>query len=301
MLIYLKLLSTAFFWGGTFIAGKIIAENVGPFSAAFLRFMVASTFLLVMTWKFEGRFPKIKRGQIIPLLLLGMTGIFSYNVFFFKGLKLIDAGRASLIIANNPIFITLLSAYFFKEKLNRIKIAGIIISVTGAIIVISRGNVAEVLHGNLGWGEFYIFCCVLSWVTFSLIGKTIMSDFSPLASISYASVVGVTALFLPAYAEGLTQDIARYSVADWFCLFYMGFFGTVLGFVWYYEGIKTLGPMKASLFINFVPISAIILAFFILGEPITPSLFVGAIFVSSGVYLTNTASTRKTSPAFSDA
>ena len=113
MLIYLKLLSTAFFWGGTFIAGKIIAENVGPFSAAFLRFMVASTFLLVMTWKFEGRFPKIKRGQIIPLLLLGMTGIFSYNVFFFKGLKLIDAGRASLIIANNPIFITLLSAYFF--------------------------------------------------------------------------------------------------------------------------------------------------------------------------------------------
>ncbi len=154
MLIYLKLLSTAFFWGGTFIAGKIIAENVGPFSAAFLRFMVASTFLLVMTWKFEGRFPKIKRGQVIPLILLGMTGIFSYNVFFFKGLKLIDAGRASLIIANNPIFITLLSAYFFKEKLNRIKIAGTIISVTGAIIVISRGNLTEILNGGLGWGEF---------------------------------------------------------------------------------------------------------------------------------------------------
>ncbi len=154
MLIYLKLSSTAFFWGGTFIAGKIIAENVGPFSAAFLRFMVASTFLLVMTWKFEGRFPKIKRGQVIPLILLGMTGIFSYNVFFFKGLKLIDAGRASLIIANNPIFITLLSAYFFKEKLNRIKIAGTIISVTGAIIVISRGNLTEILNGGLGWGEF---------------------------------------------------------------------------------------------------------------------------------------------------
>ncbi len=286
MLIYLKLLSTAFFWGGTFIAGKIIAENVGPFSAAFLRFMVASTFLLVMTWKFEGRFPKIKRGQVIPLILLGMTGIFSYNVFFFKGLKLIDAGRASLIIANNPIFITLLSAYFFKEKLNRIKVAGIIISVTGAIIVISRGNLTEILNGGLGWGEFYIFCCVLSWVTFSLIGKTIMSDFSPLASITYASVVGVTALFLPAYAEGLMQDIVRYSMADWLSLFYMGFFGTVLGFVWYYEGIRTLGPMKASLFINFVPISAIILAFLILGEPITLSLFVGAIFVSSGVYLT---------------
>jgi len=73
----------------------------------------------------------------------------------------------------------------------------------------------------------------------------------------------------------------------WLSLFYLGFFGTVIGFVWYYEGIKALGPTKASLFINFVPISAVLLAFLILDEPITPSLLVGTILVSSGVYLTN--------------
>jgi drug/metabolite transporter (DMT)-like permease len=70
-------------------------------------------------------------------------------------------------------------------------------------------------------------------------------------------------------------------------MFYLGFFGTVIGFVWYYEGIKKIGPMKASLFINFVPISAVVMAFFILDEPITLSLFIGTLLVCSGVYLTN--------------
>lgn len=286
--VYVNLLLTAIFWGGTFIAGRIVAKDVGPFSAAFLRFAIASVFLLLLTWRAEGKLPMLKRRQIIPVIFLGMTGIFAYNVFFFKGLKIISAGRASLIIANNPVFITLLAAYFFKEKLTLIKGAGIIISVTGAIIVISRGNLTEILNGNMGWGEFYIFCCVISWVTFSLIGKAIMTDLSPLVSISYSSVIGAVGLFIPAYFEGIVQDFTHYSKLEWFSIFYLGFFGTVLGFVWYYQGIKAIGPMKASQFINFVPVSAILLAFFILKEPITPSLLVGGILVVLGVYLTNT-------------
>ena len=285
---YIKLFLTAVFWGGTFIAGRIVAKDVGPFSAAFLRFASASVFLLFITWRVEGKLPKIKRQQIIPVILLGMTGVFAYNVFFFKGLKIIEAGRASLIIANNPIFITLLASYFFKEKLNSIKVTGIIISVIGAIIVISRGNLIEILNGNVGWGEFYIFCCVLTWVAYSLIGKAIMTDMSPLVSVSYSAIVGAVALFFPAYFEGIVRDMGHYSAQQWLAIFYLGFFGTVLGFVWYYQGIKIIGPMKASQFINFVPISAVLLAFFILGEPITLSLLVGAIFVISGVYLTNT-------------
>lgn len=122
------------------------------------------------------------------------TGIFLYNIFFFKGLKLIEAGRAAIIIANNPICIALLSVCFFKEKLSFLKIIGI---------------------------------------------------------------------------------------------FYLGFFGTVIGFVWYYVGIKKIGPTKASIFINFVPVSAAILAFIILEEPLTLSLLIGTILVSSGVYLVN--------------
>ena len=248
---------------------------------------VYSFFLLLIAYKVESKLPAIRREQIIPVVLLGLTGIFAYNVCFFKGLKTISAGRAAVIVANNPIFIALLSSYFFKEKLGLVKIAGIITSVVGAVIVISHGHLTEVLAGNIGWGEFYIFCCVFSWVAFSLIGKTVLRDLSPLISVSYASAIGALSLFIPACFEGIVGDFLHYSGLEWLAIFYLGFFGTVLGFVWYYEGIRNIGPMKASQFINFVPISAVILAFLLLEEALTASLIIGTILVCSGVYLTN--------------
>lgn len=294
--VYLKLILTAFFWGGTFVSGRLLSGQVSPCSAAFLRFAVASLFLFLLTWKMEGRFPSVQRRQIFPLFLLGMTGVFSYNIFFFKGLELISAGRAALIIALNPIFITVCSGLFFKERLTLLKMTGILISVTGAMIVISRGSLGAVLSEGVGWGEFYIFCCVLSWVAFSIIGKTVLSGITPLVSVTYSSAIGALALFTPAYLEGLTVHLGDYTAVIWLNIVYLGLFGTVIGFIWYYEGIKAIGPTKAGLFINFVPVSAIVLAFFILGEPITLSLLIGAALVSSGVYMTNMRPGRVAAP-----
>jgi drug/metabolite transporter (DMT)-like permease len=286
-LIYVKLFLTAVFWGGTFIAGRYITRDVGPFSAGFLRFTVASVLLLLLVRRAEGRLPSIEKGQVIPLILLGMTGVFAYNVFFFKGLKLIHAGRASVIIANNPIVIALFAGLIFRERLTVLKVMGIVLSVIGAIIVVSKGQVAEVFRGGIGWGEIFIFCCVASWGCFSLIGKVVMTHLSPLVAVAYSSAVGAAALLVPAWLEGMFTDISHYTLLDWLGIVYLGIFGTVIGFVWYYEGIKAIGPTKAGQFINFVPPSAIVLAFFILGEPMTSSLLLGALFVMTGVYITN--------------
>jgi drug/metabolite transporter (DMT)-like permease len=213
---------------------------------------------------------------------------------FFKGLKIIEASRASLIIATSPVFITIFSAVFLKEKINLIKRLGILVSVSGAIVVISKGNIGQIFKTGLGLGELYIFCCVLSWVAYSLIGKAVMKTLSPLASVSYSSIVGAVALFIPACFEGVLQNFSRQSLLDWSCISYLGIFGTVIGFVWYYQGVQHLGPTKAGLFINFVPIFAILCAFIILREPITISLVVGTVLVISGVYLTNKPSNINT-------
>jgi drug/metabolite transporter (DMT)-like permease len=87
--------------------------------------------------------------------------------------------------------------------------------------------------------------------------------------------------------SGLVEAIGQYGATEWGSLFYLGFFGTVLGFFWYYQGIERIGPMRASVFINFVPISAILLSATLLGETITPSLLIGAALVIFGVYCTN--------------
>ncbi len=293
LFIYIKLLLTAIFWGGTFIAGKMISETVNPCSASFLRFAIASFFLIIITIKIEGKLPKLKKSQILPVVLLGFTGVFAYNILFLTGLRYINAGKAALIIAMNPVFISLLSALFFKERLDLIKIIGILMSVTGAIIVISNGRITDFVGYSFGKGEFLICGCVLSWVSYSLIGRAVMDDLSPIVSVCYSSVIGAVLLFIPALYNDIFSHIGSYSSMDWTSLFYLGFFGTVIGFFWYYEGINQIGPTKASVFINFVPISAIILAFFILNEQITISLFIGAVLVVSGIYFTNASEMLK--------
>jgi drug/metabolite transporter (DMT)-like permease len=288
MVVYLKLLLTAFFWGGTFVAGRAITRDVGPLSIGFLRFALASSLLLFLTWRAEKRLPLPSRGQILPLVLLGLTGVFAYNALFFNALKLIDAGRAAVIIALNPVFIGLLASYLFKDRLGPIRLIGILLSVTGAVIVISRGEISRLFEGGIGWGEILTLGCMASWVAYSLIGKAILKGMSPLVSVSYSSVIGTVALFLPASAEGMISHLTEYGLSDWLGISYLGIFGTVLGFVWYYEGIQKIGPTRAAQFINFVPACAIVLAFFILREPVTFSLLLGSLFVFGGVYLTNT-------------
>ena len=287
MVTYIKLLFSAIFWGGTFIAGRVISQSIDPFSAAFFRFAIASVFLLFIARQAEGALPLPRKHQYLPLVLLGLTGIVLYNYFFFKGLQLIEAGRASVIVAQNPIFIALLSAFFFKEQLTPTRIFAVCISVLGAMIVITRGQVLEVFRSGFGLGELYIFGCVASWVTYSLLGKAVMKDLSPVLSVTYSVLIGTVILFLPASANGALQHSLSYSPAQWLSLFYLGFFGTVVGFIWFYQGIQRIGPMKAGQFINFVPISGILLGFLILGEPLTPSLGIGLLCVSTGLYLMN--------------
>ncbi|SDZ74327.1 Permease of the drug/metabolite transporter (DMT) superfamily [Desulfuromusa kysingii] len=285
--VYLKLLLMALFWGGTFIAGRFLAGEIDAFSAAFLRFTIAATVLLVITLRSYKRLPSVPRQQWFPLFILGLSGVFAYNFFFFRGLQVIEAGRAAVIIANNPIVIAVFAAIFFGEKLNTAKILGVILSVCGAIVVITEGHPTTILYRGIGTGELYIFGCVISWVTYSLVGRAAMRNLSPLVAVTYSAVIGAVLLFPAACLEGLAGQIKDYPMSVWLSLLYLGLCGTVVAFVWYYQGIQKIGSTRAGQFINFVPISAILLSAWLLDEPLRLSLLSGVLLVSSGVYLTN--------------
>ena len=284
---YAKLLLTSVFWGGAFVAGRHVAQNMGPFTIAFLRFAIASILLLALTWRREGRLPRLTRAHLLAVLLLGATGIYAYNAMFFRGLRLIEASRASLIIATTPAFIALASAVFFRERLGVLRISGIIVSIVGALIVISRGQLGAAAVTGFGSGELLILACVLSWVAYSLIGKVVMRTLSPLVAVSYSVAAGSVALLISACFEGLGENLSRAGFLDWVAIVYMAVFATVIGFVWFYEGVKHIGTTRAGLFINFVPVFAVSLAFLVLREPVTASLGVGGLLVLAGVYLTN--------------
>jgi len=289
---YVRLFLVAFFWGGTFVAGRSLAGIVPPVEAAFFRFVLASLFLLAITHYREG-LPRITARQLGAIVALGATGIFAYNLFFFNGLARIGAGRASLIIALNPVFITLASALVYREPLPAKRVAGVLLSITGAIIVITRGDPLAVFDSGVGAGELLIFGCVLSWTLYSVIGKTAMQGLSPLAAVCYSSVAGTLLLFAAALLHGSVLDAIGYPLTAWLSLLYLGMFGTVVGFLWYFRGIQLIGPSRAAVFINFVPVNGVLLAALVLGEPLTMSLLVGGLLVVAGSTLANSATRPK--------
>ena len=128
---------------------------------------------------------------------------------------------------------------------------------------------------------------MLIWTVYSLIGKVILTELSPLVSVTYSCVVGAAALFFPALAEGMAADISTYPAIAWLGIVYLGLFGTVFGFIWYYQGIKLLGPSRTSMFINLVPVSGVLIAFLVLDEPLETSIILGTILVTVGLFMTN--------------
>ena len=284
---YLKLYGVSFFWGGTFVAGRLLAADTHPVTSAFFRFAIASILLCLAVLHVEGRLPKLNMRQILAVAALGLTGIFAYNLFFFNGLAHIEASRAALIIALNPVAITLCSALIYREQLPLSRIFGIPLSVFGALVVISRGSLDLLFAGGIGRGELLISGCVLSWTLYSVIGKTAMRGLSPLAAVCWSSLAGSLMLLGPALCFGSFGEALSLAGTSWLCIAYLGLFGTVIGFYWYFQGIQTIGPSRAAVFINFVPVNGVLLATFLLGEPLDLSLVTGGLLVIGGAYLAN--------------
>jgi drug/metabolite transporter (DMT)-like permease len=287
--VYVRLFLMAVLWGGTFVAARVATREAGPFAGSFLRFLVACLLLVPLALHREGPGLQLRGRRIFWVILLGLTGVFGYNLFFFLGLKTVTASRASLIVANNPVFIALFSTLLFGERMTAGKGAGILLSLAGAVVVITRGNPAEILHGGIGPGELCILGCVASWVAYSLIGKVAMDGMSPLVAVSASCAAGMLFLLPPAVLEGMFQQALGYGWTTWAGIAYLGVFGTVVGFLWYYEGIRVIGPSRAGVFINFVPVSGVLLGWLLLDETINLSLLVGAALVIGGVALTNHA------------
>jgi drug/metabolite transporter (DMT)-like permease len=285
--IYLGLLLTMLFWGGTFIAGRILAASVPPPDAAFTRFVLAAVTLAFLTRLIDGHLRLPPKSQLVGLLLLGLTGVFSYNICFFSGLRYIEAGRASLIIALNPMAITIGAVLLYGERLSLLQCVGLLISLCGAFLVISNGDPAILFSGGFGWGETAIIGCVISWAAYSLIGRSVLKAMTPLSAVFYSALFGALMLFPATLVDGSLPNPGSYAAADWLSLLFLGILGTAAGFTLYYRAITKIGAARSSVFINLVPLFSILLAWLFLAETVNLSVLFGGAILMTGVYLTN--------------
>jgi len=270
-------------WGGTFIATKMASHVFGSFTGASFRYLVALLFMVPMMLFKDSKGFKLTRKQFIQLALLGFTGIFAYSFFFFTGLRHVKASHGALIVALNPVLVMLISALIGKERIAGVKILGLLVSLAGTAIVIARGDIME-LFTMFTWGDALMLGCPISWAFYTYFAKDALKFASPLQASTWAIITGMMFIvfFVPFEPFPVHVD---WTV--WLAIVYLGICGSVLGFVWYYEGIKAIGPVKTSAFNNLIPIFAMLLSVVLLGETIHGYMIYGSAMVIGGVYLIN--------------
>jgi drug/metabolite transporter (DMT)-like permease len=281
-----RLTLVAAIWGGTFIAGRVASMAMSAPAAALWRYVLAVLVLLAYVYWREGGLPRLSRAQWLGVTLLGATGVAAYNLCFMFGLERVSASRGSLIVALNPAMTMIGGALFLGEPLTRVRVLGIVLALTGVAIVLGHGNPLGLFEGHAGIGELAMFGCVLAWSSYTLLGKRILAGMSPLVATTYASLTGAALLFLATLVSG---DLALPPASPqvWLALCFLGAFGTAVAFVWFYDGVRAIGPARTAIFINLVPVFAVGLGVLLLGEPLEASMLVGGAIVVAGVWLLN--------------
>ncbi|MDN3219518.1 DMT family transporter [Pseudomonas nunensis] len=288
--VYLKLAAVTMIWGGTFVAGRFLADSLSPLFAASLRFLFASVAL--MLFLLLARVPLVRPSlrQWAQLALLGFFGIFFYNLCFFYGLHYINASRASLIVALNPAVIGLASWLLFKERLSRAKVAGIAICIAGAgMVIVSRNPQLLAANADAWIGDLLIFGCVLSWGVYSLFSKELNQTLGPVQTVTYSILLGTAMLWITSALRGeLSVDVLiSLGPQQWLSLMYLGVLGSALAYIGYYDGIRKIGATRSGVFIALNPLTAVILGALLLGEQLTLAMCLGGGLILAGIYLCN--------------
>lgn len=282
---YARLVAVPAIWGGTFVAGKIVVATLTPLMGSFARYLVACVALLVAAFVLEGGLPRLSGRQWAATFVLGLLGVFAYNLFFMGALAKLPASRAALIIALNPAITIAISAVVLKERLGARRWLGVAVALLGVAIVVSRGDFSSLAGGGVGVGELYMFAAVTSWALYTILGRKVLGGLTPLAATNYAALWGTLLLGLVAAPAIDTLHPSHFDWQTLVSLLYLGVFGTALAFVWYYMSVKKAGASTTSIFNNLVPVFGVAISVLLLGEQLLVSMIVGGVVTIAGVVL----------------
>ncbi|MDT8900486.1 DMT family transporter [Anaeroselena agilis] len=276
---------TAVMWGGNAVTAKYVVGELPPVTTAFFRFAWVSAILLTLAWRVEGAKCLPERRQLPGILAMAATGIFGHNFLVYSGVKLSTATNMSLFAAVNPVITACLAAVFLHERLTGRQMLGVALSLMGVVTVITRGD-ASVLTGlSFNFGDILLAAAPVAWAVYSVVGRRVMRGMSALAATAWASLAGTALLLAAALWEGFDGAIAL-STVGWAGMTYMIIGSGVIAFYWWNQGVTVVGPSRAAIFMNLIPLSGMFLAAVLLHESISAEQAAGAAMIIGGVWLT---------------
>lgn len=279
------LLLMALIWGVNFSIVKFATEVMSPLAFTGLRVMLAALVLMTFAFLRGGKFPT--RREIFTLMALGMLGNGLYQIFFVEGISRTKVGNAALIVAATPALIAIISRVGGIERVSRRVHAGIALSLAGVILVVLGS--ARSSNGNATLlGTLLVFCGTLCWTGFTVMLGPYARRLDPLQLSAFTMLGGSVALLFATPKALIATDWGQVGIAAWGAVFYASVISMGVAYLFWYRGLRVLGPTRTAVYSNLQPVIAILVAWIFLHESPTIWQGVGTATIMTGLFLTRT-------------
>lgn len=284
---HLALLFTNLFFAINLSAVKHLtnAHLAGPFGINVVRVGV-SVLLLWSLFLFKPSGVAIKKEDRGRLLLCAITGIAVNQLLFLKGLSLTYSIHASLLMLITPILIVFIAAWVLKERTGILKIAGLLLGIAGAMVLIlskdNSGTGSDILSGDI-----LIIINAISYTIYFILVKPLMLKYNPVVIIRWIFTIGLFLILPFGFTEFIQILWAKYTAVDFTAMALVTITGTFLAYLFNVYGIKILGSSAAGFYIYTQPVFAALIAKLFLHEQLTLYKIIAAALIFCGVYLVN--------------
>jgi len=292
LLVHMKLIFVVIVWGIGWPAGRVIAQDIAPFAASWIRYVVAVA-LFVIYLKLSNQWMIPTRGEWKRIAWIGFFATCLYQAFFMVGMKYTAAGDASLMITFNPFFTAVLAIFFLNEAMHWRLGAGIALGLAGVTVLCLFVPNVDIPFYERALGDALIAGAAFAWACNSIQMKIAMTQpaedsdrcLSPLQLTVWSSVIGLVMLTPIAAVETAVMGIPEPSFDGWVAILFLAIFSTVVSYVWFADGILTIGAGKSALYVYLVPIFGIYSGYLLLDEKLGASLLIAFVLIVGGVAL----------------
>jgi drug/metabolite transporter (DMT)-like permease len=282
----LALMTAAFLWAVSFVATIVALESTPPLVVVTLRLVISAACFL--PWVFAtGGMNGIDGPKLGRLFVLSLFGTSLHYGTQTAGLQFTTASNASLYVTTGPITILLLSAVFLGERITLRKAIGVLVAVTGVLVVMGWQTLSSFELGNVK-GDLLVLSSIVMWGLFTVFGKKMTDDLGALRVTAWVTILGALSMVPAGWLEArsLGFSLTEITVDAWLAVAFLGvacsFFATLL----YFVALGLSESQKVGVYLYTIPPMTAVVAALYLGEVITLNLVIGAILVIGGVALT---------------
>lgn len=283
-------------WGASFIVTKLALRETTPVVVIWLRFgigvLILGAFVIA-----RREFSPPTRRELGTFSLLGFLGITFHQWLQVTGLLTARATTTAWIITTIPIFIALLARLFLKEKLGWTRMGGIALAAFGVLLVITRGDLQALLHGDFGTqGDFLVLLSAVNWAVFSVLSRKALHTRPATQMMFFVMLFGW--LFSSIWFAGVNDysSIPNLSSQAWLSILFLGIFCSGFAYIFWYDALKALPAPQVGSLLYLEPLVAVVVAGLLLQEELYAAAVAGGAAILAGVWLVNRTQTSPTTP-----